>query len=287
MRDEDRLAQLVQDAWRFIMYHKGAIEGYPLQTYASALLFSPTGSLIRQLFQHEEPEAISIRPALSDRWSACLQTLEGRSDYVNSVAFSHDSMRLASASHNRTVRIWDASSGACLQTLEGHSSYVSSVAFSHDSMRLASASHDRTIRIWEASSGACLQTLEGHSSQVNSVAFSHDSMRLASASHDRTVRIWDASSGACLQTLEGHSGYVSSADPVSILALPHFDEIVSRPNQLVRQGIAISLDNIWVSDKNQKLLWLPTEYRPVSSAISGRCVGLGGGSGRFLICRVL
>jgi WD40 repeat protein len=329
MRDEDRLARLVQDAWQFIMYHKGAIEGYPLQTYASALLFSPTGSLIRQLFQHEEPEAISIRPALSNRWSACLQTLEGHSSQVNSVAFSHDSMRLASASDDSTVRIWDASSGACLQTLEGHSSQVNSVAFSHDSMQLASASSDSTVRIWDASSGACLQTLEGHSSQVNSVAFSHDSMQLASASSDSTVRIWDASSGACLQTLEGHSSYVnsvafshdsmrlasassdstvriwdassgaclqtlkdhssyvSSADLVSILALPYFDKIVSRPNQLVRQGIAISSDNIWVSDKTQKLLWLPTEYRPVSSAISGRCVGLGGGSGRFLICRVL
>ena len=98
MCNQDRLAQLVQDARRFIMYHKGAIEGYPLQTYASALLFSPTGSLIRQLFQHEEPEAISIRPAMSDGWSACLQTLEGHSSWVMSVAFSHDSTRLASAS---------------------------------------------------------------------------------------------------------------------------------------------------------------------------------------------
>jgi WD40 repeat protein len=204
MRDEDRLAELVQDAWRFIMYHKGAIEGYPLQTYASALLFSPTGSLIRQLFQHEEPEAISIRPALSNRWSTCLQTLEG------------------------------------------------------------------------------------HISHVSSVAFSHDSTRLASASDDSTVRIWDASCGACLQTLEGYSGDVSSADLVSILVLLHSNEIVSRPNQLVRQRISISLDNIWVvSDTAQKLLWLPTEYRPVSSAISGRYVGLGRASGRLWICHVL
>ncbi|KAH7061013.1 quinon protein alcohol dehydrogenase-like superfamily, partial [Paraphoma chrysanthemicola] len=210
MCDQDKLAELVQDARRFIMYHKGAIERYPLQTYTSALLFSPTGSLIRQLFQHEEPETIGIRPGLSDGWSACLQTLEGHSDSVKSVAFSHDSARLASASSDNTVKIWDASSGACLQTLEGHSDSVKSVAFSHDSARLASASDDSTVKIWDASSGACLQTLEGHSDSVKSVAFSHDSARLASASSDSTVKIWDASSGACLQTLEGHSDSVKS-----------------------------------------------------------------------------
>ncbi|RYN44069.1 Vegetative incompatibility protein [Alternaria arborescens] len=209
MCDQDRLTQLVQDARRFIMYHKGAIKGYPLQTYASALLFSPTGSLVRQLFKHEEPEAISIRLTLSEKWSACLQTLEGHSDDVNSVAFSHDSTRLASASYDNTVKIWDASTGACLHTLEGHSDDVSSVVFSHDSTRLASASGDRTVKIWDASTGACLHTLEGHSSSVRSVAFSHDSTRLASASGDRTVKIWDASTGACLQTLEGHSHFVS------------------------------------------------------------------------------
>src|SRR5436305_8153132 len=50
--------------------------------------------------------------------SECLQTLEGHSDAVNSVAFSHDSARLASASEDSTVKIWDASSGECLQTLD-------------------------------------------------------------------------------------------------------------------------------------------------------------------------
>jgi WD40 repeat protein len=164
---------------------------------------------------------------------------------------------------------------------------VSSVAFSHDSTRLASASDDRAVRIWDASSGACLQTLEGHSSLVRSVAFSHDSTRLASACHDSTVKIWDASSGACLQTLKGHSDSVSSADLVSILASPHSDAVVTKSQQSVRQEVMISHDNIWISDDAQKLLWLPTEYRPVSSAISGKCVGLGGGSGKFLICRVL
>ncbi|KAH6101962.1 hypothetical protein HBI64_254150 [Parastagonospora nodorum] len=210
MRDQDGLSQLVQDARRFIMYHKGAIEGYPLQTYASALLFSPVGSLIRQLFQHEAPKEITIRPALSDSWSACLQTLEGHSGCVWSVAFSHDSAQLASASDDSTVKIWDASSGACLQTLEGHSSMVYSVAFSHDSAQLASASNDSTVKIWDASSGACLQTLKGHNSLVWSVAFSHDSAQLASASDESIVKIWDASSGACLQTLEGHSDRVRS-----------------------------------------------------------------------------
>jgi WD40 repeat protein len=332
MCDQDRLVQLVQDARRFIMYHKGAIEGYPLQIYAAALLFSPTGSLVRQLFRHEEPETISIRPALSDGWSACLQTLEGHSNWVRSVAFSHDSARLASASDDSTVKIWDAHSGACLQTLEGHSSPVWSVAFSHDSARLASASYDKTVKIWDAHSGACLQTLEGHSSPVSSVAFSHDSARLASASYDSTVKIWDAHSGACLQTLEGHSNWVrsvafshdsarlasasddrtvkiwdahsgaclqtlegysdafGSADLVSILVSLHPDETAIEPQQPVSRGAAISLNRTWVSNNAQNMVWLPREYRPdtpACSAVSGRCVGIGTGSGKVWFCHFL
>src|ERR1700733_1722670 len=145
------------------MYHKQAIENSPLQAYASALMFSPTRSLIRGLFKHEELKWITIKPPIRDEWSACLQTLEGHSGGVYSVAFTRDSAQLASASFDRTVKIWDASSGECLQTLEGHSDAVFSVAFTHDSTRVASASWDCTVKIWDTSSGKCLQTLEGHS----------------------------------------------------------------------------------------------------------------------------
>src|SRR5436309_1769324 len=99
------------------MYHKLAIETSPFQAYASALIFSPTGSLIRRHFKKKEPTWISIKRATDASSGDCLQTLEGHRGWVSSVAFSHDSARLASASSDSTVRIWDASSGECLQTL--------------------------------------------------------------------------------------------------------------------------------------------------------------------------
>src|ERR1051326_4526063 len=197
MIDTPALYETVRDACRFIMYHKPAIENSPLQAYASALVFSPSHSIIRHLFKQDAPQWISMKPAVGDEWSACLQTLEGHRDSVNAVVFSRNSTRLASASVDKTVRIWDAHSGACLKTLEGHSDWVRSVAFSRNSTRLASASDDKTVRIWDAHSGACLKTLEGHSGSVCSVVFSRNSTRLASASVDKTVRIWDAHSGAC------------------------------------------------------------------------------------------
>ncbi|KAF6525555.1 hypothetical protein HZS61_011350 [Fusarium oxysporum f. sp. conglutinans] len=209
-KEARQLTELLRDARRFILSHKRAMEIAPLQVYASALVFSPTRSLIRELFEKDEPNWIMLKPSVESDWNACLQTLEGHHSSVTSVAFSADGQRVASGSSDETVKIWDAVTGACVQTLEGHDDSVTSVAFSADGQRVASGSSDETVKIWDAATGACVQTLEGHHNSVDSVAFSADSQQVASGSSDETVKIWDAATGACVQTLEGHHSSVDS-----------------------------------------------------------------------------
>src|SRR5262245_9272142 len=129
---------------------------------------------------------------------------------VSSVAFSPDGKRLATESDDRTIKLWDASTGQELLTLKGHSDWVKSVAFSPDGKRLATGSLDRTIKLWDASTGQELVTLKGHSDWVQSVAFSPDGKRLATGSLDRTIKLWDAATGQELLTLKGHSDAVRS-----------------------------------------------------------------------------
>ncbi|PWI64171.1 hypothetical protein PCL_12072 [Purpureocillium lilacinum] len=202
------LTALIQDARRFILAHRRVIEIAPLQVYASALVFSPTRSLIRGLFQKEEPDWMILKPHMESTWNACLQTLENDC-LVKSIAFSSDG-RLVSNSGDNAIKVWDTATGACAQTLKGHSSKVRSVAFSTDGLQLASGSYDHTIKMWDAKTGAYIRTLRGHALWVTSVVFSTDGQLLASGSYDDKIKVWNAATGACVQTLKGHDCHVMS-----------------------------------------------------------------------------
>ncbi|KAK7575246.1 hypothetical protein V3481_017210 [Fusarium oxysporum f. sp. vasinfectum] len=207
-REASSLSTFVADAVRFLQANFSVVAEAPLQVY-SCLVFAPSKSVVRRTYENAIPKWISNVPKVEESWDACLLTLEGHSGGVASVVFSHDSKKMASASWDNTIRIWNAEMGECERVLEGHSNWVNSVVFSHDSTKVASASSDETIRIWNAETGECERVLEGHSSFVNSVVFSHDSKKVASASFDETIRIWNAETGECERVLEGHSDEVN------------------------------------------------------------------------------
>ena len=243
---------LIWDAHRFVLYFKGAIETAPLQVYHSALVFSPTCSLIRGLFQKEKPQWIMKNPVMEGSWSACLQTLEGHSGWVSSVTFSHDSKLLASASWDKTVKVWDANNGQCLQTLEGHSHKADSVTFSHDSKLFASASWDGTVKVWDASNGQCLQTL-------------HIERRVSIKSFDCT------------------NSYLST-DKGTIHLSPSPDEGVAELDpEIPRFQHGISSDDTWITWNSVNLLWLPPEHRPFTYTVALSNICIVCASGRVLI----
>jgi DNA-binding beta-propeller fold protein YncE len=138
-------------------------------------------------------------------------TLRGHTEPVGGVAYSPDGMRLATASEDGSVKIWDTATGQELLTLKAApDGFATDVTFSPDGARLAAAVGDGLVQVWDVNTRQKLLDFSGHTAFIFEIVFSPDGARLATASDDGTAKVWDAASGKEMFTLSGHTLWVGS-----------------------------------------------------------------------------
>jgi hypothetical protein len=155
--------------------------------------------------------------------------MQGHEDSIVAAALSPDETLLATASYDRTARLWFlgpncSGSGTCLKVLQ-HTDPVSHIAFSgsrqhaaaaaaagvgarQQPQRLVTACDGYALWLWDVNSGACVAALGEHKDRVTSAVFSPDGRWLASTSQDRSVLVWDAADGSLVGLFVGDAAMV-------------------------------------------------------------------------------
>jgi U3 small nucleolar RNA-associated protein 13 len=168
------------------------------------------------------------------RWDITKETKKLRAKYtrkahdkdINAIDIDPSGTLFASASQDRTVKIYSATEGEAIGVLRGHRRGVWTVKFAPKDSQvpnsgnkglIATGSGDKTVKIWSLADYSCLLTLEGHSNSVLKLAWlpyrpvdarDKRGSQVASAAGDGLVKVWDSESGETMSTLDNHTDRV-------------------------------------------------------------------------------
>jgi U3 small nucleolar RNA-associated protein 13 len=146
-----------------------------------------------------------------------LYTRKAHEKEINWIDINHSGELFASASQDRTIKIWSVEEGEVQGVLKGHRRGVWSVKFAPKGCLITGGSKglvltgsgDKTVKIWSLSDYSCLRTFEGHTNSVYNVAWLNGGhIQVASAGGDGLVKVWDANTGDEACTLDNHEDRV-------------------------------------------------------------------------------
>jgi WD40 repeat protein len=189
-----------------------------------------------------------------------LHTLTGHSDWVRSLAISPDGQTLASGSFDKTIKLWQLSSGKLNHTLSRHSKGVLCVVISPEGQILASGSFDETIKLWCLDTGELIQTLTGHSGSVRALAITSNGQTLVSGSFDETIKLWRLDTGELFDTLTEKAGWVSA-----IALRPRSANALSPDGQTI---VSAGIDGI-ITRRQLDITGAGTKPEPQARTLSG------------------
>ncbi|XP_039022567.1 autophagy-related protein 16-like [Hibiscus syriacus] len=138
--------------------------------------------------------------------SVCKNRINAHEGGCASIMFENNSSRLISGGQDRSIKMWDSSTGSLSHSLFGCLGSVLDLAITHDNRSIIAASSSNNLFVWDVNSGRVRHTLTGHTDKVFAVDVSKVSSRhVVSAAYDRTIKVWDLQKGYCTNTIMSHS----------------------------------------------------------------------------------
>jgi len=232
------------------------------------------------------------------------RALIGHDHFIQDIAISSDGQYAMSASWDKTLRLWNLSTGQTAVRFVGHEKDVLSVSFSANNRQIVSSSRDKTIKLWNTI-GECKFTLkdDNHTDWISHVRFSPDSENpvIVSSGWDKVLKVWDATSCKLRTNHFGHTGYINTVtispdgslcasggkDGVAMLwdlseskhlySLSANDEIHALAFSPTHYWLCAATSSsiiIWDLEKKSKVEELKPEWSNTSSGVGHYCISL-------------